>query len=110
MSLLAVTIPCSNIYFSDVMQKYDGIVNRDPKAQGWLGRIVDYFRDSKTGKLTRDCEEVVQYFCSRHMMFDSPSAVKENMDKIFILIYQLTKIYQIDGECWRNAVEFRTEV
>ena len=72
--------------------------------------MVDYFTNAKSGKLMADCREFVEYYCARHMMFDSPGTVKENMDKSLLLLYQMKKIYKIDGRCWLIDNEFVTEV
>ena len=75
-----------------------------------MGSFMDYFTNSKSGKLKADCIEFVEYYCSRHMMFNSPSAVKENVDKSLLLLNQLNKIYKIDGRCYFIGKEFLTEV
>ena len=96
------------IYISDILQKFDGIVNREPESQSFFGRVIDYF--TKSGKLKKDCEQFVDFFCSDCMKFDNPSSVKENMDKSLLLFYQLRKIYYTDGRCWLMDTEFKREV
>ena len=100
------------IHFSDVLHKFDGIVNREPESHGILERvkdtIIDYF--SKSGKLKRDCEQFIEFFCAHHMVFDSPSSVKENTDKTVLLLYQMRQIYVTDGRAWAIDPDFKREV
>ena len=97
---------------ADVLHKFDGIINREPESHGIIERfkehIIDYF--TKSGKLKRDCEQFIEYFCANHLMFDSPSSVKENTDKSLLLLYQMRQIYVLDGRAWFADPEFKKEV
>ena len=97
-----------NFYISDVLQKFDGVVNREPESQGFIGRVKEYF--TKSDKLKKDCEQFVDFFCTHYMLFHNPCTVKENVEKNLLLFYQLKKIYLADGRCWSYETEFKREV
>ena len=111
---------CLTVYMnciSDVISKFDGVIHKEPtelKRKNLLSRLKSFFVDSsdkseiQDGK--SDCEIFVEYFVSNHLMFDSPSAFNENLDKCRFLYYHLKKIYVIDGTFWNTDTEFRKEV